>query len=263
VRSGGGGDRWIAATGKSFFEGGKAVRVLGTMQDITEWKEAEKQRELLLGVLGHDLKNPVNAIAINAQLLARDDPQPTEVARRLAQITASAKRMAKMISELLDFAVSRTGHLRISRRSVDLVPLCRDVVDEVVAGHADRSITFDHPGTLVGAWDGERVAQVMQNLVANAIAHGDPASPVRVAVRDVGEAARLEVRNAAAPIPSYLRERIFEPFQRGTNKGEGLGLGLYIVHEIAEAHGGSVETKSDGGETVFAVTLPKSAPLAE
>jgi PAS domain S-box-containing protein len=246
--------RWIASTGRALFEDGRAVRLIGTVQDISERKEAEREREIFLGALGHDLRAPLTTIMIHSVLLQRRGGPAS--AEPVGRIMASTKRMTRMIDDLVDFARSRTGRLLLERAPVDLAELCREVLYEVGLPHPTRKIELSHLGDTRGEWDADRIAQVVQNLADNAIAHGDPASAIEVSAVDLGDAVRISVKNRGEPIRPELRAHLFDPFQRGKT-GRGTGLGLYIAKEIVSAHGGTIDYTSDAGETVFYTELPR------
>jgi PAS domain S-box-containing protein len=254
-RTGSAEPRWIAATGKVFFEGGRPVRAIGTVQDVTARKTAEREREIFLGALGHDLRSPLSTIMIHSVLLRRR--AGPSVDGSLGRIDASAKRMARMIDDLLDFARSRTGELQIRRAAVDLVAVCREVLYEVGFPHPERTIEFTHSGETVGEWDGDRIGQVVQNLASNAIAHGAPSSPIEVSVEGLDDVVRISVKNRGRPVSEEMREHLFDPFRRGRTPGGGAGLGLYIAKQIVAGHRGTIDFVSDEERTVFRVELPR------
>jgi signal transduction histidine kinase len=140
-----------------------------------------------------------------------------------------------------------------------------DETDQLGAAHPDRRIVLEAPVSLRGVWDGRRLQQVLGNLVVNAIRYGAQDTPVRVVMTGDGTEVRFEVRNAGAAIEPSLLPRLFDPLQRGPDagarKGFNLGLGLYIAREIAAAHGGRIEVRSDDQETVFTVSLPRQAVI--
>jgi PAS domain S-box-containing protein len=246
-------ERWVASTGKSFFENRRAVRLIGTMQDITERKKAEREREIFLGALGHDLRTPLSTIMIHSVLLQRR----SGITEPFDRITGSAKRMARMIDDLVDFARSRAGELQIHRASLDLVDVCKEALYGVALAHPGRPVEVSQVGDTRGAWDGDRIGQVIQNLVLNALAYGAPGSPVRIAIEGVGDAVGVAVSNHGLPIPAEAREHLFDPFRRGRQEGKGAGLGLYIVRQIVTAHHGTVSFESDETVTVFRLRLPR------
>jgi signal transduction histidine kinase len=220
---------------------------------------AARFREEFIGVIGHDLRNPLSAIRTGAHLLlkrARLDGGDVAVVARLA---ASADRMSRMIDELMDFARGRLGGgIPLRRSYVDLHALCADVVEEAQTAHG-RPVQLQTSGHPRGHWDGDRLAQLVSNLVGNALQHSPAGSVVRVTVRDEPEHAVVEVNNAGRAIPSEQLEHMFEPFRRGGSASSGgLGLGLYIVDRIVDAHGGRITVRStDPDGTTFVVRLPR------
>jgi signal transduction histidine kinase len=211
-------------------------------------------RDVFVAALGHDLRNPLQAILSAATLIARGGPDP---AKSAALIERSARRMDRLISDLLDFARARLGgEIPIARADHDLRPVVQRVVEEVVAANPDRSITCladRAPGDFRGEFDADRVAQAVSNLASNAVQHGE--DPIVVELVDEGAKVAVAVRSRGS-IPADVRPGLFKPFQSGGDS-KGLGLGLYVVHEIARAHGGDVVVTSDGGETAFRLVLPR------
>jgi signal transduction histidine kinase len=175
--------------------------------------------------------------------------------------------MHRLIDDLLSYTRTRLGTgIPIARERTDLGELARKVIDELVAFHPDSAIHVDAAGDLSGDWDPARVEQVLSNLVANAIDHGEPASGVEVRLRGDGDRVRVEVVNRGE-VPPEVREHAFEPFRRGpegsSRRATGVGLGLYIAKEIVQGHGGTVGLRSEGGETRVAVELPRGEVAAE
>jgi PAS domain S-box-containing protein len=252
---------------------GGIAGVTGAAVDVTELKEAEEQlarelgfRERMMGILGHDLRNPVSAVLSLAGLLRRDDGMSDNAREKLRVIEQSARRMNEMIGTLLDFTRLRFhGSLPVSVEEIDLDELVRGIVAELQAAHRRRAIELCASGNLRGRWDPGRIAQLLSNLASNALWHGELESPVRVSLAEEGEAVLLSVSNRGPVIPPELVERLFEPFQQGTDSGgagrRGLGLGLFIVREIVRAHGGTIDVRSGDDLTTFAVTLPRIGPL--
>jgi signal transduction histidine kinase len=217
-------------------------------------RDAERERDLILGELAHDLRAPLHGILMGVAIVAKGRQSDAV----LSQLRSMVKGMDRMIDQLLSFARARTGAIELARRPVALVALCREVIGEMALLHPRRAIWLGPAcDEVCGDWDPDRLAQVARNLLANALTHGDRRSPVLLAIRDVGDAAELSVENRGEPIPEELLAHLFEPFRRGRS-GSGAGLGLYIVDQIVRAHGGSVELSSDAA-TVFTVTLPKAA----
>jgi signal transduction histidine kinase len=143
------------------------------------------------------------------------------------------------------------------------VQVFRHIVDELQVSNPNRELILDTEGSCWGEWDPDRLAQAVGNLVGNAVQHGSPGTPVRVALRSSPDQVVLEISNFGPPIPADVLPRIFEPFSRGEQgpgqRSQGLGLGLYIVRAILDAHGGSIDVRSTEGEgtTTFTVRLPR------
>jgi PAS domain S-box-containing protein len=265
-------ERWVRAIGRGFFEGGRAVRFIGTAQDISERKhqqqEAQKRAEFseqLIGIVSHDLRNPLNAITLSVAALMRQEDLGDRQAKGLARISAATERATRMIRDLLDFTRARLGGgIPIEREPLDLHAHCRQVVEEVRLAHPDREVEVVRSGDGAGEWDGDRLAQVITNLVNNALAYSPPGTPVRVETRGVDGSVLLSVHNAGKPIPRELLPRLFEPMTRGRTGGDtasrSIGLGLFIVANIVHAHGGTIEVRSEEGVgTAFTVGLPRRA----
>jgi signal transduction histidine kinase len=246
---------------------GAIVGFVGAGVDVTDEKKVQAElaeglafREQMMGVLGHDLRNPLGAVRGLSGLLLLQNELPGKAREALQRIDQSARRMTEMIETLLDFTHSRFhGSLPVERRTMDLNEVARTVIEEVRVNHPGRDIRLDARGSVRGEWDPARMAQVVSNLVANALTHGSADAPVELSLFDDGAHAVLNVTNRGKAIPLEVQERLFDPFRRGDGNGNGrargLGLGLFIVREIVKAHGGSVRVDSSGDATVFSVRL--------
>jgi PAS domain S-box-containing protein len=246
--------------------------------DITQRKYAEAARvshladmeralrfsEMFVGILGHDLRNPLSAISMAASLLSRRAAESPWLARPLGRILTSADRMERMISQLLDFTQIRLGQgLPVRFDWIDLHDVARATVEELEPVY-DREIDLHVDGDTHAAADRDRLSQLVSNLVANAAQHGTSGTPVRIRI-DGARADRLtlEVQNAGV-IGSDVLPTLFEPLRtagdgaRRRGGSSGLGLGLYITHQIALSHGGSITVRSDEDRgTCFVVDLPR------
>jgi PAS domain S-box-containing protein len=243
-------------------ESGRIVGASKILRDMTainaERRERERTRELFLASLGHDLRNPLNTITASAYLLERRTPAKDRGA--VHRIESSAHRMARMIEQLLDFTRARLGGgIPLRPKPADLTRICGSVIEEVEAQYPDR-VRLVTSGDLAGVWDEDRIAQVVSNLIGNALDHGDQEKPIFVYLKPTDGHVEIEVVNSGPPIPPELLPRIFDPFRRGSQERygpqKGLGLGLFIAREIVEKHGGHLEARSNGKETSFRVTLP-------
>jgi signal transduction histidine kinase len=227
-------------------------------------RHAVELQERLVGVVGHDLRTPLAAVHIATTLLARRGTLSHDEARTVGRIGASVARMTAIVRDLLDFGrIRREGRIPVARRDVDLAEVAARSVAELRAVHSSREIALDARGPVPVVGDPERLAQVVSNLVGNALQHGPPDVAVRVVAAATGGEALLEVHNAGAPIPPALLADMFEPFRRGPSGPDpsgSVGLGLFIVRELARAHGGEVAVRSAQGEgTTFTVRLPAAA----
>jgi signal transduction histidine kinase len=257
---------WIDAAG------GTGLLLLGVLlfrinRDIArrehlevELREEVAFREQFIAILGHDLRNPLNAIAMSGQRLAAPGGVNEKFQRYPRIICSSADRMRRMVDQLLDMTRARRARgIPIEPDAeTDLADLARRAADEIATANAEVDIAIDAPEQVVGTWDPDRLMQAVSNLVGNAVVHGRGRVTVRVGKQQ--GSAILEVHNAGPAVPEDVRERLFEPFYGATHPGterRGLGLGLFITDRIVEAHGGRIEVQStDADGTTFTVLLP-------
>jgi PAS domain S-box-containing protein len=235
------------------------------LQRARLYEETQQRAELeqqFLGVVSHDLRNPLQAISLGARTLQRlERPSPEALLRMTGRIANSADIMGRMISDLLDFTRGRLGGgIPLERSANELVRLCHEVIDEFTVTHPSSDLLLEGEGVYEGWWDGPRLRQVLSNLLSNALRHAREGTPVRVRVRGGADEVAVSVSNAGAPIPAELVPVLFEPFRRGmsTFRPSGsLGLGLYIVRQVVEGHGGRVEVRTGEEGTTFTVHLPR------
>ncbi len=230
---------------------------------VEQLEQALQMNETLMAVLAHDLRNPLGAILAGAVLLQTTCLEDAS-ARNAARIANSAQRMARLIDQLLDMARARRGaRVPVRAGPTDLRSLCERAIQEVedATGRQVSGVVVE--GDPSGQWDADRVMQVIANLVANAVHHGDPREPVTLAVdgtRD--DVVRVSIHNGGVVPPEDVA-RLFEPFRagpggRGRRGSSGLGLGLYIARLMTEAHGGHIDVRSSAAEgTTFEVRLPR------
>jgi signal transduction histidine kinase len=230
----------------------------------------ERYRDQSVGILSHDLRNPLSGIILGATMLM--PPEGRESGQEgtdkgvgviCKRILSSARRMDRMISDLLDLTRTRFGkQIPVTRAPIDLEPLCRQVLAEL-EGQCPTRLRFSSEGDLHGVWDGDRLAQVLSNLIRNAIQHGGTQAPITLVALGVGGEVLLKVHNGGPAIPEEALPHIFEPMVRHveTQKNTGLGLGLFIAFQVVMAHEGTLEVTStaDGG-TTFTARLPRQAP---
>jgi two-component system sensor histidine kinase/response regulator len=223
-------------------------------------------RERFMAMLAHDLRQPLNTILLARQVLSQEALSPKGVEVSEMQLRA-AKRMQRMVVELLDFTRNRpeTG-LPIQRRTIDFAEIARLGLAEMRPAFPDQVMELSVEGSCEGEWDPDRVAQILSNLIGNAIEHGTPGGQVRVQLTGHPDRIDLRVSNRGPAMSRQLLGTIFEPFRRGgdgSSKSAGVGLGLHIVQQIVHAHGGTIAVQNQDGETQFTVSLPRAVPAAE
>jgi PAS domain S-box-containing protein len=255
---------------------GEVTAAINCFYDITDRKQAERElaaslkrerelaefRELFIGMLGHDLRNPLGFIVMAAGLLLQGGRLDNQDAKRITHILSASQRMARMISQMLDFTRARLGDgLPIERRPTDLREVCQSVVEEFEPG----AIRLEVEGDVTGNWDPDRLAQVFSNLLGNAVEHATHGTAVVVRAHSDGEEVVVDVTNRGNPIPADVMPFIFEPFRRARQREKSstgnIGLGLYIAHHIVQSKGGTLDAHSADGTTTFTVRLPRR-PLA-
>ena len=221
--------------------------------------ETDRYRDQFVGILGHDLRSPLGAITAGAALLARAGDNDPRQARVASRILNSAQRMERMIADFLDLTRMRLGGtIPLKPGRINLRRVCEEVVLELQASHPDRVVHLESHGDVTGQWDADRLAQVVSNLVGNAIEHGAK-TPVSVLISGSDEGVTLTVHNQGNPIPPQAQVKIFEPLARGSSDTtHNLGLGLFIARAIVVAHGGDIRVdSSEQSGTTFEVTLPR------
>ena len=230
-------------------------------QHLQERTETLRLHETFTAVLGHDLRGPLSAMMMAAEILARrPDASVSAVGARMLR---SGRWMGRMIEDLLDLARTRVGDgMPVVPARFDLGALAERVAQERTSATTDKTVQFSQCGDLHGDWDEDRMTQVLTNLIGNALRHGTE-GPVTLHVDGQAmDRVQLRVANCGAIAPEML-PHIFDPFRSGrthSSRSEGLGLGLYIVQQIVWAHGGTLGVESGNGCTVFHVDLPRSAP---
>jgi two-component system, sensor histidine kinase and response regulator len=225
---------------------------------LEQIQQAQRMSDLFIGVLGHDLRNPLGSIVNGAALLEMKADDPDETRRKARIILNASRRMERLIQQLLDFALARVkGAIPIEPVDVDLAKSARQVVGELGAS-ANVPVELEVQGDTAGVWDADRMMQVISNLVGNAVEHGATDSPVRVVIDGAApDHVTLAVENLGT-IPKETRAALFSPFKPRGRNSRGLGLGLYIVDQVVLAHGGRVTVDEPApGRTRFLVRLPR------
>lgn len=269
-------ERVVSSHGRAFRDNaGKLVRFAGVLQDVTArrraeelLKEQERQAreravllEQLVGIVSHDLRTPLQAVSLGASLLGSDQLTQAQ-SRTVRRISSAASRAHRLIVDLLDFTQARLGGgLSVVKMECDVHAVVADVVDELKLAWPGRMLEQRTQGDGVCVLDRDRISQIITNLATNALTYGHPDLVVTVQSSVADDRCTLEVHNYGPPIPKELIPHIFEPLRRGEQQvklgSRSVGLGLYIVQQIAAAHGGNVSVKSDQERgTTFTVCLP-------
>ena len=248
-------------------------RILNSKVDVFIQMERQKQQlatqlatvqqlldanEMLMAVLGHDLRTPLSAVIASAEYLARFVPDEN-VANIGTRIKSSGMRMVRMVDQLLNLARLRGGRVTLQPRAVELMTLAKNIVDEYEARVGEGRIFVLRQGDTLLQGDGDLLSQVFSNLIGNALQHGLEGSAIQVRLDGNADHVTITVQNAGE-IPADVLPTIFAPYRSGQRQHEssGLGLGLYITREIAQMHGGDVTVRSAAESgTVFEVTLPR------
>jgi signal transduction histidine kinase len=225
--------------------------------------QIEKERNLLLGMLGHDMRGPLQVIQLTARYLSKADAA-TDVLTAAARLLKSSASLKVLLDDLLDFNRTKLGlGITISPVPVDLAEAFSAEIEQLRVAHPGRSIGLEANSDVSGVWDINRLNQLLGNLVVNAIKYGAFSSSVRIVLEGLPAEVRFAVHNHGPKIEQSMLAQIFEPLKRGSDNqfvsgSEGsFGLGLYIAREIAMAHHGDISAKSDENETVFTVRLPR------
>ena len=224
--------------------------------------QLNRSRELFMGVLGHDLRTPLQVIQMSAHKLLQS-AENSQQGKLAVYVHDASAEMAAMLTDLLDTVRTQLGGtLPLRVLAVDLSAICEEAAAHFRVIHPARDIRCNVPAELPGRWDPIRIRQLLNNLMRNAIQHGRSTSPITLSASREGEDALITVHNEGKPIAPELLVNIFEPLRRGDAQQEApnsfsMGLGLYIVSMIANTHGGDVNVQSTEGQgTTFIVKLP-------
>ncbi len=229
-------------------------------------EHTERSQQMFLAVMGHDLRDPLQAVRTGSLLLSRSNNLSASEADLVGRIASSANAMNGIISDLLDFSRSQLKTVMpIAVATTDLEKLCKEVVEEMRLAYPTRPLDLECHGTLTGEWDAGRLRQVLSNLLSNAVQHGT--GPISLAARQADNDVLLTVRNGGAPIPAKAIPTLFDPLTRAWSakalndrRVGSLGLGLHIAREVVVTHGGTIAVESSEKDgTVFTVRLPRSA----
>lgn len=249
---------------------GSISQWFGTNTDIDDRRRLTEALQMradferhLIGIVSHDLRNPLNVISLGTAVLASSDDIQGSSAKSVLRIQSAARRSERLIRDLLDFTEARVGGgISVVPTSGNVFDVVREVVDHARTVHFDSNMNLTCQGSGEATFDADRLAQALTNLIANAAQYGAPGEPIDVRVDATGPRLVFSVHNRGTPIAPALLPSLFEPLQRGTvdasHARRSVGLGLYIVSAIVRAHGGKVDVRSNEEEgTTFAFCLPR------
>lgn len=253
---------------------GRVEDVVVSLRDVTAERHAldaaradlEFQQQII-GIVGHDLRNPLTTITGSISMMRRQAGLTPSSVASLDRAARSADRMARLISDLLDFARTRApGGLPVVPAQADFHAICKGSVEECRAASSSSTIELETSGDGAGCWDADRIEQALTNLIINAIQHG-ARNPIHVHSNgSLADIVEVKVHNAGAVIPAEALPELFRAYRRGVRsepagRRSGLGLGLYIVAQIAAAHGGTASAESSAAAgTTFTIRLPRAFP---
>jgi sigma-B regulation protein RsbU (phosphoserine phosphatase) len=246
------------ATERKVYEDNLRLAIIDAENTLSAEREMATLREQFIAVLGHDLRNPLGAIKSGASLLGRA-ALPDREKSIVGMIKNSSLRMEELITNVMDFArVRMGGGISLEKKQVWIEPIILHVIEELKVAFPDRLVLVDFKVETEINCDPARISQLLSNLVANALTHGSTDEPVKVRAKIAHQDFELSVANGGSPIPANVIQTLFEPFKReaSTPSQQGLGLGLYIASQIAQAHGGSLTATSNQEETCFSFRMP-------
>jgi signal transduction histidine kinase len=225
--------------------------------------EVDQSRNLFLGMLGHDMRNPLHAIRMTAEYLSGLNAG-VEVSASARRLINSGTRMHDLLNDLTDFNRAKLGlGIEIHPAPLNLREAVAAETEQMRAAHPSRTLTLSTAGDELGRWDAPRIRQLLGNLIGNAVRYGSADTAVEVSLSGDAAGVRIEVRNQGAAISESTLAHMFDPLRRGSQHLGGdandgsLGLGLFIAREIAQAHGGRIDATSGEAGTVFLVRLPR------
>ena len=236
-------------------------------ESVAEYtKMINQSRDMFLGVLGHDLRNPIGAVLMAARRMTRHGAAENRDNVMAGQIAQTMERATSILDDLLELTRTSFGsEIPLRRMQIDIGVLGAQIVEEMRSLSEVRKIGIAVLGETVGEWDQARLGQVFSNLIGNALQYSPADSTVDVKIVGEADHVSISVQNDGDPIPLDEQKTIFKPLKRGTDSGSAarstnLGLGLFITHKIITAHGGTISVHSTpGAGTTFTVVLPRQS----
>ena len=234
-------------------------------ESITAYaRDIRESKDRFLAILGHDLRTPLGSIITSTRFMLDTGTLAEPNLALVTRVEMSARRMNRLVTDLLEFTRSRFGDsIPINRGKMDLATVIQDVAAEVSTSYPANRVQVETKGDLRGNWDCDRITQALINLVSNAAQHGAPGTPIEIRGSGSTSEVRVSVHNVGPPISDSARKQLFDPMKDSRNGGDRdrrhFGLGLYIVDKIAQAHGGSIDVEStEQSGTTFTVRLPRA-----
>ncbi|WP_339474775.1 sensor histidine kinase [Pseudomonas sp. RL_5y_Pfl2_69] len=230
-------------------------------------EQVSRSRDIFLAILGHDLRAPLQAVSMSTEMLERKARLDADALTYVLAIKNGARHMGTMVNDLLEFVRSRLGsNLPIEPKPMDLAVACQAALDEACAGQPDRAPSLQVEGDVQGHWDPRRLGQLLQNLIGNALQHGARKGQVTLSLSGDASDVTLRVHNLGLPIAQDAIATLFDPLVRSPSEditqpgtSTSLGLGLFIIKEVVDAHKGSIDVTSTEAEgTTFTVVLPRN-----
>ncbi|MEJ7807726.1 MAG: sensor histidine kinase [Telluria sp.] len=233
-----------------------------------------ESQHVFLAILGHDVRNPLGAISMGAQLFMQDEALPEKHQRVAIQVLKSTQRVSEIVADLLDFSTSHLGGgIPVTTAAMDFRSECEALVNELTIFHPGRVLELEMHGDLHVQWDRARISQALSNLIANAVQHGSAKAPVRITITREKSDVLWVIQNEGAAISAARLKTMFDPVktfaiksasERSASQTHNLGLGLYITHEIVLAHGGKIRVTSTAANgTTFTLRIPANAASAQ
>lgn len=236
-------------------------------ESVTRYtQDLDHSKDMFVAILGHDLRTPLGAVMMSADFMLDLGELKEPYLTLTTRIARSAKRMNRMVGDLLDFTRSRLGSgVPITRAPMDMGKVVHQAVDEMTAAHPSGKFRLDASGELKGDWDCARLSQVFANLLGNAVQHGADKTPISVTLQGEDDSVSVSIHNQGAPIPAAEMHGLFSAIKRlkasaptPARDASSLGLGLYIAERIVSAHGGTLRVVStEKAGTTFTVKLPR------